>query len=147
MHTTKMQNQVFLEHVLCHIDKRHIRSHWVAILVGRPVLRRLGGNAGPVPYKRVVDVDIDGRAVALHLPVAGHVYLAPTAHVVVLLVEVSRTFFWITAPMKQPLAIERYYFLALLLFRRQLQCGVIRQFVDTEHCRILPVVSSLRLCC
>ena len=29
----------------------------------------------------------------------------------------------------------------------QLQCGVIRQFIDAKHMWILPVVGRLRLCC
>ena len=45
--------------------------------------------------------------------------------------------------MEQPLSVETHNFLTLLPFRRQLQRRMVRQFVDTEHCRVLPVS---RLC-
>ena len=63
-----MEYEVLAEHLLRDIDIRHIRPHRVAVVVGRPVLGRLRGDTWPVLHKRIVDIDVDGGAVALGLP-------------------------------------------------------------------------------
>ena len=100
MYTTEVQNQIFAEHILGNIDKRYIRSHRVAVLVGCPILRRLGGNAWAVSYKRVVDVDIDGCTKTLRLPVAWHRDFIPTAYIVILAIEVGRSLLRVATPVE-----------------------------------------------
>ena len=140
MYTSEMQDEVLREHLLRHLDKRYIRTHRVAVLVGCPVLRWLCGHAGTVSCKRVSDISINRYTIALQLPVARNGYLTPCAHIIVLAIEVGRTLFGVTAPMEQPLPVEVYNLLTLLLLGRQLQGGMIRQFVDAQHSGILPVV-------
>ena len=111
------------------------------MVVGIPILGRFTSDIWTVAVERILHVDINGFAEALQLPVARHGNLIPLAHIVVLTVEVSRSRFRVFAPMEQPLPVERNDFLTLLLFRGQLQRGVIRQFVDAQHVRVLPVVS------
>ena len=148
MHTAKVQDQILLiQHFLRHFDKRHILSHGVAVLVGRPVLRRLSRHARTVLHKRVVDINIDRCAVALRLPVAGHRDLPPLTHIIVLTIEVHDPLFRIPAPMKQPLSVETHNLLAILLLRRQLQRRMIWQLVDTQYCWVLPIVILCLCCC
>ena len=126
MHTAEMQNEILREHLFGNIDKRHILSHGVAALVGRPVFGWFTSHARTILHKWVVDVNINRCAVALRLPVAGHGDLPPLTHVIVLFVKISRPFFWIPAPMKKPLSIETHNLLTRLLLRWQLQRCVIR---------------------
>ena len=127
---TEVEDEILREHFLRHIKEPGIRAHGIAVLVGRPVLRRLGGHPRAILHEGIVDVDIDGCAVALRLPVAGHGNLAPLAHVVVLLIEFRRPLVGIAAPMEVPLPVKTDNLLAFLLARGKLQRGVIRQFVD-----------------
>ena len=145
VHAPEVKYQVLAKHVRRDIDIRDIRPHRVAVLVSRPILRRLGGHAGTVPHERVVDVDIDGHTVALQLPVAGHRNAVPTAHIVVLAIEVGGTLFWRLRPMEKPLAVEGHYLLTLFPFRGQLQRGMIRQLARAQHGRVFPVVNLLSL--
>ena len=145
MHTAEMQNEILRKHLLGDMHKRHILSHGVTVLVSRPVLRRLSRHARTVLHKRVVDINIDRCAVALCLPVARHRDLPPLTHVIVLAIEVHDPLLRIPAPMELPLSVETHNLLTLLFLRWQLQRRVIRQFVDTQYCRVLPVVSFLCL--
>ena len=145
MHTAEMQNEILRKHLLGDIDECHILSHGIAVLVGSPVLRRLGSHARTILHKRVVDININRCAVALRLPVAGHRDLPPLTHVIVLAIEVHDSFLRIPAPMELPFSVETHNLLTLLFLRRQLQCRVIRQLVDTQYCRVLPVVIFLCL--
>ena len=86
-----MKNQVLREHVLRDVDKRNIRTHWVAVLVGCPVFGWLTGHTGTVFCKGITHVDVDRRAIALQLPVARHGNFVPMAYVVVLFVEIDGT--------------------------------------------------------
>ena len=138
--TAEMQNQIFWKHFFCDIDKRHILSHRVAVLVGRPVFRWLCCHTWTILHKRVVDININRYAVTLCLPVAGHRDLPPLTHVIVLTIEVHNPFFRIPAPAEQPLSVETHNLITFFFLRRQLQRRMIRQFVDTQYCRILPVV-------
>ena len=130
MHATEMQDQILREHLFCDIDKRHIRAHRVPVLVGRPILWWLTRHAGSVPLEGIADVGIDGCTESLHLPVAGHRNLIPSAHIIILTIEIHRPLFRIPAPMELPLPVETDNLLTLRPFRRQLQRGVIRQFVN-----------------
>ena len=136
---SEMQDKVLSEHLFAHVEGCYIRTHRISVLVCGPVFRRFRGDARPVSHKRVVDIDVDRSAKALGLPVAGHIDIVPSAHVVVLLEEIRRSFLWITAPVETPTSVERHDFFAVLLFRWQLQSGVIRQFVDAEHMWVLPI--------
>ena len=138
-----MQDEILRKHLLRDIDERHVRTHGVAIFVGRPIIRWFGGHARPITHEWVIDINVYRRTVALRLPVARHGNLAPTADVVVLLIKVRRPLLWIPTPMEQPLSVETHNLLTLFPFRRQLQRRMARQLVDTEHCGILPVS---RLC-
>ena len=142
-----MQDEVLRQHLLRHIDKRHIRAHGVTVLVSRPVLRRLGSHPRAIFHEGIVYININRCTVALRLPVAWHSNLAPATDVVVLLVKVRRPLLGVPAPVEQPLAVEAHDFLARLPFRGQLQRGVVRQFVDAEHCGVFPVRCSLRMNC
>ena len=143
MYTAEVEDQILRKHIFGDVEVCDVLSHRIAVLVGRPVLWRFTCNAGTVTLKGILDIGIDGCAIALCLPVAWHLYLPPTTHVIVLTVEVNGPLLWITTPTKQPLSVETHNFLTLLPFRRQLQRRMVRQFVDTEHCRVLPVS---RLC-
>ena len=147
MHTSKVNNQVLCEHFFSHVDERHIRPHGVSVLVGCPVTWRFTRHTGAVALKRVFDIGIDGGAEALRLPVARHLDFVPLAYVIVLSLKSHRPFLRIAAPMELPLAVETDYLLALLPFRRQLQRGMIGQFVDAQHGGILPVGCGLSLSC
>ena len=143
MYTAEVQDQILRQHSLGNVEVRDVLSHRVAVLVGRPVLWRFAGNTGTVTLEGVIDIGVDGRAIALCLPVARHLYLPPTAHVIVLTVEVSLPLLRIAAPAEQPLAVKTDNLLARLPLGGQLQGCVIRQFVDTQHGGVLPVA---RLC-
>ena len=91
MNTSEVEDQMLLEHLFRHIHKRHIRTYWIAVLISRPVLGRLCGDAGAITHEGVFDIGIDGGAIALCLPIARHRNPAPLAHVVILTIEVSRT--------------------------------------------------------
>ena len=108
---------------------------------------RFTRHTGAVALKRVFDIGIDGGAEALRLPVARHLDFVPLAYVIVLSLKAHRPFLRIAAPMELPLAVETDYLLALLPLRRQLQRGMIGQFVDAQHGGILPVGCSLCLNC
>ena len=95
------------------------------MVVGIPVLIGLIRHAGLVAPEGVLHVHVDRFAIALQLPVARHGYLVPSTHVKVLTIEISWARLGIFRPMEQPLTVERNDFLTLLLFRRQLQRGVI----------------------
>ena len=118
MHTAEMQNEILRKHILGDIDECHILSHGIAVLVGRPVLGRFCRHAWTILHKRVVDINVNRRAVALRLPVARNVYLPPTAHVVVLAIEICRTALRVFRPMEQPLSVQTHDFLAILFLRR-----------------------------
>ena len=146
MDTTKVQNQILLtHHFFGHIDKRHILSHGIAVLVGRPVLRWLSRHTRTVLHKRVVDVNINRCTIALRLPVARHRDSAPLTHIIVLTIEINGPFLRISTPTELPLSVETHNLLALLLLRRKLQRRVIWQFVDTQYSGVLPIVYSLCL--
>ena len=127
------------KHLLSHVEECDILSHRITVLVSRPVLWRFTGYTGSVALEGVFDIRIDRCAIPLRLPVAWHFYLPPTAHVVVLTVEVNSSFLRITAPTEQPLAIKTDNLLTRLPFRGQLQRGVIRQFINPQYGGILPV--------
>ena len=143
MHTAEVEDEILLQLFFGYIDERHIRAHWVAVLIGRPVLRRLGSHAGAVLHKRVVYIDIDRCAIALRLPVAGDGNPSPMTHVVVLAIKILRTFLGIATPVEQPLSVETHNFLTILLTRRKLQRSMIRKFIDAQHSLVLPVGSPL----
>ena len=126
MHTSEVQNEILREHLFCDLDKCHILSHWVAVLVGRPVLGRFTRHARTILHKRIVDININWCAVALRLPVARHRDLPPLTHVIVLAIELHDSFLRIPAPSELPFSVETHNLLTLLLFRRQLQRRVIR---------------------
>ena len=106
MHTAEVENQVLTEHILRHVDERHIRTHRVAVLISRPVLGRFASHAGPVTLERVGHIGIDRRAVALQLPVSRYGNLSPLAHVVVHMIEILRPFLRVPAPVEKPLPVE-----------------------------------------
>ena len=139
MHPAEMKDEVLAEHLLRNVHKGHIRTDGIAVLVSGPVPGRFGSHARAVPLEGIADVDIDGRAVALRLPVAGNGNRSPAADIIVLPVEVGRTLLRIPAPVEKPLSVQAHDFHALLFPRRQLKCRVIRQLVDSQHGRILPV--------
>ena len=141
-----MKNQILRAHLFRHVEEGHIRPHGIAVLVCRPVAWRLTRHAGAVALEGVVDIGVDGRAETLCLPISRNLNFVPTAHVEILTVKFGGSFLRIPTPMKLPFAVERYNLLALLPFRRQLQRGVIRQFVDAQHGRVFPIGGS-RSCC
>ena len=94
------------EHLVRRVEERDIRPDGIAVLVGSPVFGRLSGHARPVLHKRVVDVDVDRCAVALCLPVSGHVNLIPSADIVVHLIKVGWSLVRVTRPVEPPFAIE-----------------------------------------
>ena len=147
MDATKVQNQILREHLLRDIDKRHIRANGVAMVVGIPVLIGFTHHTGTVAVERILHVDVNRFTETLQLPATWHGDLVPIAHIIILAIEVGRARIRVLAPMELPLPVETHNLFALLPFRRQLQCGVIRQFVETKYMRVLPVVRRLRLCC
>ena len=135
-----MENQMLRKHLFSHVEESDILSHRITVLVSCPVLWRFTGYTGTVALEGILDIGIDGCAIALCLPVAWHLYLSPTAHVIVLTVEVCLSFLWIATPTEQPLAVKADDLLTRLPFRGQLQRGVIRQFINPQYGGILPVV-------
>ena len=140
MYTTEVQDKVFVKRLFGYIEESHIRTHRISILVSRPILSWLACNTWSVSNKRIVDVDIDGSAITLRLPVSRNFNFPPVAHVIILLVEVSRSHIWIRAPMEKPFSVEADYLLTLFPFRWQLQCGMIGQFIGAQHRRIFPIM-------
>ena len=148
MNAAKMEYEILSHHFGRNVYKSYVRAYGIAVYVCRPrLVLRLGGNARAIPEKRIIDVDINRHAVALRLPVARHGNLIPLAHVIVLTIEISRSFFGVSAPMEIPFPVEAYNLFTLLPFRRHLQRGMIRQLVDTQHSGILPVGYRLCLSC
>ena len=145
MYTAEVENQILRKHLLGHVEESDILSYRITVLVSRPVLWRFTGHTGTVALERIIDIGIDRRAITLCLPVAWHLYLPPAAHVIVLTIEIRLSLLRIAAPTKQPLAVKTDDLLTSFPFRGQLQSGVIRQFVDAQHGRVLPVV-GLGLC-
>ena len=139
MNTAEVENQMLRKHILSHVEESDILPHRITVLVSRPVLWWFTGNTGTVALEGVFDIRIDRGAIALRLPVARHFYLPPTAHVIVLTVEVNSPFLWIATPTEQPLAVKTDDLLTRLPFRGQLQRGVIRQFINPQYGGILPV--------
>ena len=115
LHTAEVQDQVLPQHLLRHVHISDVRAYGIAMVVGIPVLRRLGGHARTVALKRVNDVRIDRLAVALRLPVAWHGDLIPLAHVVVLPLEAHGSAVGILRPSEIPLSVERHNLLTLSL--------------------------------
>ena len=116
-----MQDEVsIVHHRLRHVNIRHIRAYRVAVLIGCPVLWGLSGHPRAILHKRIVDININRCTVALCLPITRYGNLTPLADIVVLAVEVLRSFLWIAGPMEEPLSVEREDFGALLFLRRQL---------------------------
>ena len=146
MYTAEVQDQILRKHLLGHVEVCDILPHRIAVLVGRPVLWRFTGHTGTVALEGILDIGIDRRAIALCLPVAWHLYLPPAAYVIVLTVEVCLSLLRIATPTEQPLAVKTHNLLTLLPLRGQLQGGVIRQFVDTQHSRVLPVAGLCLSC-
>ena len=87
MNTSKVQDQIFTQHLLCHINKSDIRAHGITILIGRPVLRWFCSYTGTVLHEGVVDIDIDRYAITLRLPIAWHSNLSPLAHIIIHLIK------------------------------------------------------------
>ena len=114
MYAAKMQYQIFAQHIGLDVHKSHVRAYGIAVYVCSPrLVGRFGCYARTVSHKGVIDVDINRRAEALRLPIAGDIDLVPTAHIVILAVKIRRTLIGVFAPMKQPLAIERNNLFAL----------------------------------
>ena len=116
MHAAEVQDEVLGEHLLRHLNERHVGAYRIAVLVGRPVAWRFAGHAGTVALEGIADVRVDGRTETLQLPVAWHGDLVPPAHVVVLPIEVSRPLLGLSAPVEQPLSVKRQDLLTLLPF-------------------------------
>lgn len=106
---------------------------------------RFAGYAGTVSSERIFHIGIDGRSVALKLPVSRYIDLVPIADVIVFTVESGRSFPWIAAPVKQPLPVKTDYFAAIFPFGRSLQRGMVRQFVYSQYCGVFPVIDNLSL--
>ena len=77
------------------------------MVIGIPILRRFTCDTRAVTVKGVLHIDIDGFAVTLQLPVAGHRNLVPPTHIVVLAIEVCRTAIRVFRPLEQPLSVKR----------------------------------------
>ena len=143
--TSKMKYQVLTSHLRGDIEGRDILSNRVTQFVGRPIRGRFLGDAGSVLHEGVLHVHIDGFTVILHLPVARYTNLVPLADIEIFAIEIYHSCIRIGVPTEMPLAIKVHDFLTFFLFRRQLQRGMIGQFVDAQNSRILPIWNSLCL--
>ena len=89
---------------------RNVTTHRIAGLVCGPATVRCNGNNWWLPTERISGISIDGGTESLHLPVAGHMYVIPTAHVKPILIEIRRTAFRIRRPMELPSSVQIGYF-------------------------------------
>ena len=115
MDSAEVEDEVLRQHLFGHIDKRHIRSHRITVLIGRPVLGWFSSHSGAVLHEGIVYININRCTIALRLPITRHCDLTPLAHIVILFVEVCRPLLRIPAPMEQPLSVETHDLLALFL--------------------------------
>ena len=101
-----MQDEAAAEHLVRNIEEGDVLSYGVAVVMGRPVGRRFGGDEGTLPYERIAEVYIYGRAVSLGLPVAGNGDGVPSAHVETLRLETGQPAVGIRTPMEMPLPVQ-----------------------------------------
>ena len=140
LHTAEVQDEILIKHLARNSDEGDVRSHRVAMAISIPLERRLARHTRCVLLKGVRRISVDRQAIILHLPIAWNGNEVPLADVVVGTPKLLRPPLWAWRPVEAPLTVERHNFLALLLERRQLQRGMVRQFVDAYHLRIFPIV-------
>ena len=79
-----------------------VASGGVALDVCRVFLLRLFHDERRVDFERVARTAVNGRAVAVHLPVAGHLEGCPRCVVEVFFIKVGRLFVWRFCPVELP---------------------------------------------
>ena len=128
-----------------------IRSDGIALAVRSPgMVVRCFGYARKISLERIRNVRIDGRAVALHLPVGRHRDFFPAGHVIFGLIEIDGTQLGRLDPMELPPAIQRFDQTGCLRMQSGVFCrigcvvGAGRLFADTENMRVFPVRNARR---
>ena len=127
------------EHLIAHVKESDVRADRVAAGIGRPIPGRLLRNLRARSLERIAHIHVNRRAITLGLPVAGHGNLVPRADVIIRGLKAHGARVGIRRPVEMPLSVQRHNLCAFLLARRQLECGVIRELVDTEHGGVFPV--------
>ena len=135
-----------------HVHDPAVRADRV-VVGARPRALVLDGRR--IVLKDVVDVGVDGKAVALELPVAGHCDVAPARVVVLGLLELGRRPIRpARGPVEAPGSIERYVSHAALPVAGESDltalsgehCAVRRLFVYVEASWIRPLGECERHC-
>ena len=132
-----------------YLERPAIRTHRIPRVVVGEVLRRLAHDIRRVLFERILDIRVNRRSVAVHLPVARNRYFIPLRGVEILLIELRRSFCRLRRPVEFPLSVERFAprrscpvaLQRRLAIRERLARRPRRLLVDTYNLLVLPVGS------